>query len=379
MPPASADFDEIAAAAGQRLFQTRLRRQARAILIETGNGEIGAVAQRAAVRRERADEKIDERRLARTIRADNAEPVAAEDAQRQILDNGPLAIGFADRLGLDDELARKFGVARGKFHGACRAAIGALAVAMLFAQSDESREPLLIAFAPRGDAIAQPVLFPRDSALELVRLFLLFFEHAVAPGFEVAKAAIEIARDATIEPYGPAREILQKTPVMADEHQRRAQERQFAFEPFDGGQIEMIGRLVEEQNVGLRRQHARQRHATSFAARKVARIFFAGKAEIVQQEPRAMAIVLMAEASLDLSERRVEAGEIRLLRQIGDARVGLQKAPPRIRRDKAGGDFEQRRLAGTVTADEAEAVALEDGKLRFRQERRAAKAQGDLL
>ena len=75
------DLDIIAAAAGQRILQARLRIERGAILVEARHGEAGAVLHLAALRRERAGQQIDERRLARAIGADEAEPVAAQNAR----------------------------------------------------------------------------------------------------------------------------------------------------------------------------------------------------------------------------------------------------------------------------------------------------------
>ena len=44
---------------------------------------------------------------------------------------------------------------------------------------------------------------------------------------------------------------------------------ELAFQPFDGRQVEMVGGLVEQQDVGLGREHAGQRGAAGLAARQV--------------------------------------------------------------------------------------------------------------
>ena len=42
----------------------------------------------------------------------------------------------------------------------------------------------------------------------------------------------------------------------------------------------MVGRLVEQEDVGLRRQNAGERGAPAFAARQRRRIFLAGEPEL---------------------------------------------------------------------------------------------------
>ena len=67
-------------------------------------------------------------------------------------------------------------------------------------------EALHVALAPAGDAVAQPMFLGDDLAVELVLVALFLGQHLVAPGFELAKAALEPPRLAAIEPDGGARE-----------------------------------------------------------------------------------------------------------------------------------------------------------------------------
>ena len=65
----------------------------------------------------------------------------------------------------------------------------------------------------------------------------------------------------------------------------------------------MVGRLVEQQDVGLGRQHAGQRGAARLAARQARGVLLAGQAELVQQVARAVGIVARPEPRLDIGER----------------------------------------------------------------------------
>ena len=99
---------------------------------------------------------------------------------------------------------------------------------------------------------------------------LLLFEQRVAPGFEGGEALIEPARAAAIEPDGRAGQIGEQAPVVADQHESGARLRKLLFQPFDRDEIEMVGRLVEQQNVRIGRERARQRRAARLAARQAA-------------------------------------------------------------------------------------------------------------
>ena len=201
---------------------------------------------RAAIGRIRAGQQVDQRGLAGAVRPDDADAVAALHADREAVDDLALAIGFADVLGLDDQPAGFVRFGGGEVGVAGSAPI----VAPLLAQRVEVAEPLDIALAPAGDAVAQPMFFVDDLAVELVLLALFLGQHLVAPGFERGKAAIDLPDLATIEPGGGARQVGQEAAVMADEDQRAAAAVELAFQPFDGGEIEMVGRLVQQQDIG---------------------------------------------------------------------------------------------------------------------------------
>ena len=115
-----------------------------------------------------------------------------------------------------------------------------------------------VALAPSGDAVAHPMLFGDNLAVKLVLLFLFFGQQHVAPFLEMGKAALDASRAAAVEPDRRARQRRKKAPVMADDHQRGAARVEIALQPLDGGEVEMVGRLVEQQDIRRRRQHAGQ-------------------------------------------------------------------------------------------------------------------------
>ena len=141
----------------------------------------------------------------------------------------------------------------------------------------------------------------------------------------------------------------------------------------------MIGRLVEQEDVGLRRQHTRERCAACLAAREARGLFRTIEAELFEQIARAVRLVAARHSGFDIGERRGEAGEIRLLREITDRRAGLCEARAAIGLDKSGSDFQQRRFARAVAPDQADALAFADGNLRALEQRRAAEREMDIL
>ncbi len=188
------------------------------MLVERGHGEIGAEPHAAGVGRERAGQEIDQRGLAAAVRADDADAVAALDAGGEIVDDRPAVVGFADAIGLDHQRA---GAVRRR-RGEARLARGGAKVAARLPQRVQRAEPADIALAPRGDAVAQPVLLGDDLAVELVLVALFLGQHLVAPGLEGGKAALDAARLPAVEPDRGARQVGEKPPVVADHDQRGA-------------------------------------------------------------------------------------------------------------------------------------------------------------
>ena len=119
-------------------------------------------------------------------------------------------------------------------------------------------ESPLIAHAPCGDAVAQPILFHRDLASEPVLLAGLLLERGVAPWLECLETFVEGAGNAAVEPYGGARASFEQPTVVADQYHAGAHLSELAFEPLDTWKIKMIGRLVEQQDIGRGRERAGQ-------------------------------------------------------------------------------------------------------------------------
>jgi hypothetical protein len=92
-----------------------------------------------------------------------------------------------------------------------------------------------------GRALAQPVLVAAD----------VFLNSSVA-------LERERARD----------DVVEKRAIVTDEEQRSRPLDELFFEQFERLEIEIVGRLVENQDVGRPGQQARQKQPVSFAARE---------------------------------------------------------------------------------------------------------------
>ena len=369
------DVDEIAAAAGQHILQALVRRERNALLVEAGHLHIGAQLQLAAVGLQSAREHGDERGLARAVLADNAHPVAAQDARGEIGDDGALPIGLEDMLGLDDQLARNRPLGDADLHIAHKLA----GLAHLGAQFRKAAHAAHVALAPSADAVAHPMFFIGDLPVELVAVALLLLQHLIAPGLELAKALVEAPRRAPVDPDGGVGEVLQEASIMADDDEGRAERRQLLFQPFDGGQIKMVGGLVEQQHVRLGRQHPHDGRPARLATRQARRILIASEAQLLQQITGLVGLVAGPEPRLDVIHDCGEAAEIGLLGQVAHGGVGLEEAHALVRLGLGGGDAQKGRFARTVAADQRQPLAGRDGNLRPLQQGLAADGEFNAL
>ena len=139
----------------------------------------------------------------------------------------------------------------------------------------------------------------------------------------------------------------------------------------------MVGRLVEQQNVRVRRQGAGQRGAAGFAAGQMRRVFEAGEAQLLDQVAGDIVVILGKETALDIAQGRVVAGKIRLLRQIAHHRARLHEDAARIRLNQFRRYLQKRRFAGAVAPDQRDALAGRHRQVGARQERGAAEGQLD--
>ena len=255
-------------------------------------------------------------------------------------------------------------------------------LAAALAQAVQIGQPLLVALAPGGHAVAQPVLLHRDLAAQLVVVGLLLRQHLVAPRLEGGEPAVQAAGDAAVEPDGGARKTFEQPPVVADDDEAGAQAGQLPFQPFDAGEIKMVGRLVEQQDVGARGEGAGQRGAAGLAAGERRGVFRAAEAERAQQGGGPVAVGLGgvgAEAGFDIGQGGREAGQVRFLRQVADGGAGLDEAAAGIGGQQAGGDAQQARFAAAVASDQADTVAGADRERGAGQQWRGAEGEGDVL
>ena len=141
---------------------------------------------------------------------------------------------------------------------------------------------------------------------------------------------------AAIELDDPRRQPLQERAVVGDEHHGAVVLGEKALEPLDGVDVEMIGRLVEQQQIRLADQRARQQHAAAPAARqrvddRVGRQLEPrqDQLDVMLAQPRFVLLEMMRVPFGDDVEHRAVGGERDVLLEPRDAQ---RRLPP----DRAG-------------------------------------------
>ena len=143
---------------------------------------------------------------------------------------------------------------RGEHRGPCRAHLP-----QLF-------QPPLVAFAPRGNPAFEPVRLEFQPGIHTFCGAGFFGIDRVFPGLITAKANLFAAHRSAINPQRCAGQPGEECSVMADDDEGASEARKPAFEPFNRRQIKVVGRLVEQQQIGFGGQRARQSRTTPFAA-----------------------------------------------------------------------------------------------------------------
>ena len=234
--------------------------------------------------------------------------------------------------------------------------------------------------------------------------------------------ALERQAAAVLQLQNPLGDVVQEVPVVGDDNHRAGILAQRLLQPLDRFGVEMVGRLVQQQQVGLLQQRHAERHAPPLAAGKLAhgRVVgrqhqrIAGDVQHPVQLPAAAGVDLLLEPPhlvhelvqivvglrighaagdlveavdqiLDrlhgrqqvLADRLVEV-QLRLLGHIADAHpLGQIGRAVEVLVD-ARHDPQQSRFAGPVFADHADLGAVEERQIDIAQHDLLAKALADV-
>ena len=207
-----------------------------------------------------AGQHLEQRRLAGAIGTDDADDAAGRQLEAQIVDEELVAEGLGQPLDLDHHLAETR-PRRDRERGLAHVLASGLLDQLV--EGGDARLGLGLARLRRG---ADPFELASDlllaaflgRLLDLGALGLLLEPARVIALVGDALAAIELQR--------PVGEVVEEVAVVRDEDHAARVFLEIVLEPGDAFGVEVVRGLVEQQDVGLRQQEARQRHAPLLAA-----------------------------------------------------------------------------------------------------------------
>jgi hypothetical protein len=351
------DLDPVAAVGAEHAPRGLVGVELGAVLVEARELKPGAEPDQARVRLKLAREQAQQRGLAGAVRPQHADPVAAQDAGGEGLQDCPAAEALGDPLGLDHEPAAEGRRADGQLDRAGRGD----QLPPLLPQLLQVAQPAHVALAPRGDTPVQPMGLGLEALVEALDVGLLCGQHLPAPFLKAGIAAVAGAQRAAIEPPGAGRKAGEEAAVVADDDERAGNGREPLLQPFDGRQVEMVGGLVEQQHLGLGHQRLGQGDAADLAAGKALGRPLRRHAEVGQEDVGAVAGGLAALGRGQAQQHEVGNGrglrQPRLLRQIGDGHPWLGEHLACVELSQARQHAQEGGLARAVAADEAHAIA----------------------
>ena len=394
-----ANLDPFAAGADE-VGQGCVEVQCIAHLVEIRHFNLAAQAHFAAVWGQFAQNHFQERGFACAIGADQTHFVAPQNRSGEIGNDQTVAVGFAHFGELRHDLAA--GRATGYIqphaaqHLAARLAFGT--------QILQPRDAPLRPCAPRFHTLANPHLFLRQELVGLggyhglLRQLLFFLNHILV---EVAGVSSEFS---AIELHNAGCHPVQKRAVVCDGDHAALEVDQQVFEPGDGVQIQVVGGFVQKHHVRLGDQRLRQRHAFFHAARQGADEAGGLQVQAVQGFVDALLPVpgverfddglqgvqvyarLVREVLLACGDGGCQTGADSLENSRGWVKHGLlcyvhrPQALLKLQRTvvrffKAGEDFEQRRFARAIAANQPDAFIRFEGEISVVEQRNMAKGE----
>ena len=280
----------------------------------------------------------------------------------------------------------------------------------LLAQRLKAAHASRVARAPRFHAAANPGFLLREELVELAlahRVVRERFGLALLVFAEVARIGRETP---AVELEDSVRDTVEEAPVVRHEDHASGERGERLFQPLDRIDVEMIGRLVEQKQVGLEHQCPRERDALAQTARERIDVRVGGKLQAIEcrldamlDRPRVRAIerfvqrvhaieilgvgggVIVeeelprfADAFRNGLEDRPVSLERRLLRDARDLHTGCKPDLAVVGLRGSRGHLQQARLPRAIAADEADMLALLDHQVRMVEHRHVAVGKRDV-
>ena len=384
------NLDPLAAGADE-VFQRGIQIHLMAHLVKVRHLQIAAQAHRAAVGGQFAQNHLQQRRLASAIRTQQTYLVATQNGAAELLNNILFAKRLADICQLGHDLALiAVALAGSDIHIHTAQHITALRTAG--PQFLQSGNTALAASAAGFHAFANPDFFLGqqlvglgvDDRLLCQLLFLL--QHVLR---EVARIG---AQNAPVQLHNACGNAVQKAAVVGNGDDAALEGNQQLLQPLNRVQVQVVGRLIQQQHVRTGHQRLSQCHALAGAARQAAyqsggvqvqalqRLFYPllpvpgvislnlglQRIQVFALAASQIALANCNHFSQTIGSRlknRVLRIQVRLLSHISNTNLVLNLKLTVIRFGQAAQNLEQRRLASAIAADQTDAFAGFQGEI----------------
>ena len=211
---------------------------------------------------------------------------------------------------------------------------------------------------------ANPLQLPAQDGAALARLRAFHIEPRGLLLEIIGEVAVVHVEAAAVQLRDARANAVKEVAVVRDHHQRAAVVRETILQPGDGRRVDVVGRLVQQQQIHRTDQRRRQRDALFLSAGERAHVRVEVRdAQLHQQRPRLILVRrahVLRGAGKHLHDRRARLAVIRHLWQIGDAQPASLHDGAAVRLLQAVQQLEQRRFARAVDAHHADVVVLAD-------------------
>ena len=202
-------------------------------------------------------QESEQRCLAGAVGPDHADLVAPENRGGEIAHDELLAVAIGDVLGVRHDIAGREFLAQLHPHLAWRSS----ALLPLAAHPLQLPHAALVPSAPRLDALSDPLFGLSEFLVEEGFLLLFRRQHGLFALQESVVVARPVKQPAPIQLQDAVGQPAQEAAVMRHEDEGPVPAVQELLQPRDGVDVEVVGWLVEQQQIGRRHEGSSQQHS----------------------------------------------------------------------------------------------------------------------
>ncbi len=200
-----------------------------------------------------------------------------------------------------------------------------------------------------GDRAVEPVCFALDGLGQPAKLLSLIGGDLGRPVVESREPLVQPPDPAVLKPEAALGHAFQKCSVVADDQGGAPAGAELGLQGLDGEDVEVVGRLVQQEHIWLLGEGAGQCRPPRLAAGESGRAALRVETEVVQSR---FGLMRFGAARSRIGQQGL-ALDLRLLGQEHHSRRGRQKAIAGVGLDHAGQDPHEGRLASPVSAHQA--------------------------